>query len=358
MKRLSKPMETMIKGATEHHVRVDGEIVRSGYIVFGSTNTIVALMERGVCTPAMSAMEGNYGFHWLTDDGLSIRASLVYDDMSDADRIAEDARISAREAAIVADNVAMSEDHPAVSDTITDVPSIAELTTRDLLDGSEAAEARISARLADVMALYPFPMEAADFDRMNADLEGADIEGENAREIAAEREEAMEQMRADASDCDDCKGDHDTIVTCRIHRNVHAYSEHIDSLMLSELEASKLDPDATIEVGQHRLDAEKIIERVITADDVMVRLPRGNLVSMAYLNTMRRIHADSLVRYDAWKTKQYAVIADTPNLFALIDGVLEAGKISFGYADREKRRIRNITRPKLGSKRKPSKNRR
>lgn len=275
MKRLSKPMETMIKGATEHHVRVDGEIVRSGYIIFGSTNTIVALIDRGVCTPAMSAMEGNYGFHWLTDDGLSIRASLVYDDMSDADRIAEDARISAREAAIVADSVAMSEDHPAVSDTITDVPSIAELTTRDL-----------------------------------------------------------------------------------IHRNVHAYSEHIDSLMLSELEASKLDPDATVEVGQHRLDAEKIIERVITADDVMVRLPRGNLVSMAYLNTMRRIHADSLVRYDAWKTNQLSVIADAPNLFALIDGVLEAGKISFGYADREKRRIRNITRPKLGSKRKPSKNRR
>src|SRR5688572_29398929 len=40
-KKLSKPMEDMVKGAEVHDVSVNGEIVRRGYIVAGRLNTIV-----------------------------------------------------------------------------------------------------------------------------------------------------------------------------------------------------------------------------------------------------------------------------------------------------------------------------
>lgn len=317
--KLSKTMEDMIKAATLHQERVtddiiSGDVVIHGMRVMGRTNTIVALLDRGLVTAEKA------GCNWLTEDGLAVRAALTGESL-DAPPFHE-----------LGDDVT-PEDHPTESDMITG-----------------ARDAWINAREAAI---------EADNARLAAGLDDESVEPE-----------VMEQMRADATDCDDCKGDHDAHVPCRIHRDPIAYSKHVDALM-SDVLTNELPGDAerawdaenaAMEAASVRDEYEgesvaEIINRVITADDIMIKTDR-TFVSMNYLNTMRRIHADRADRRNRWKTLQATVIADMPNLFELIDAVYAEGKITFKQVDRERRRIRIITRPTLGSKHKPSKSRR
>ncbi len=66
MKKLTATMETMIKGAVFHEVRQDGIVARSGYIIAGRSNTVVALIDRGLATTSDAV---NLGLNWLTEDG-------------------------------------------------------------------------------------------------------------------------------------------------------------------------------------------------------------------------------------------------------------------------------------------------
>lgn len=74
MKKLSPAMETMVRGATRHQVRQGGRVVHTGMMVTGRTNTLVALIERGLITTMTGA---TFGEHWLTESGMEIYASLT-----------------------------------------------------------------------------------------------------------------------------------------------------------------------------------------------------------------------------------------------------------------------------------------
>lgn len=330
--KLSKPMEDMVRGAEIHGVRVNGEVVRRGYIVAGRGNTVVALMARDICTAATAE---HYGLHWLTDDGLEMRAELVYGNMSDADRATEDARINAREAAIEADNARLAEDHPMMSDMIT----VASATTLDIIDGSEAAEARMSARLADVLAAHPFPV-AGDSelthstDDMPLDLEAqwragilADLETEDAREIAAEREEALAEVDFYPSPME-----------ARDFDMMNADMERRD--LVSELDRDPM-----------------IIHRTLTDDDIMIMTRKGILVSQAFMNMAYRIRAYNAQHRAAWKQMQEVMASMPTDPFAHADAMVVRGEMTFRQADKSKRILGQIIRPTVGPKRKPSKHR-
>lgn len=150
MKKLSKPMEDMIKGAARHDVRVNGKIVKRGFIVAGRSGTIVALMDRELVTGSDT---GNYGANWLTADGIKVWEELTGKSALNTMILGPDVT-----------SVIESEDHPTESDMITD----------DMRGEAEKT-----------------------FDVENAAAERADIEAEHMREIMAEREEAMDNWHDD-----------------------------------------------------------------------------------------------------------------------------------------------------------------
>lgn len=382
--KLSKTMEDMIKAATLHEVRgedatISGEITYHGMRVVGRSNTIVALLDRGLVTFELA------GCHWLTEDGLAVRAELTGESLEAPSfpSLGEDVT---------------PEDHPTESDMITGTERQAHAET---MAQSAAMQHYRNATSEDVsISAYDSPQYRASKELMMLtgtmaypDLTGEEVyelihsfnEGESLRDLVdiyrfgrdsarlddeSVEPEVMEQMRVDSTGCDDCKGDHDVLVPCRIHRDPIAYSEHIDALM-SDVLTNELPGDAerawdaenaAMEAASIRAEYEgesvaEFINGVITADDIMVKTPR-TFVSMNYLNTMRRISEDRRVGMARWRTVQQSLIEDRVNLFALIDSVVEAGKIGFGMADREKRKIMNTCRPTIGVKHKPSKRKR
>lgn len=426
-KKLSVPMEDMIKGAALHSIRVDGIVIKAGLIVAGRPGTLVALIDRDLVTTSDA---GNYGMNWLTDEGLKVYAELtggtymprevpgfpVPDTMTHVVTdptvtVADVLPVQHREMEAWLREHPVSEDHPTESDMITDVERQAHAEAEVNDSKRRAVEAWLlnyawmgtdeqkAATVACIMAQDDWQSVDWVAERFESAQSGDDTQERitgNEFALSALYEchegphidgcadnvlpfddsacepEVTEQMRADATDCDDCKGDHDTIVACRIHRDPVAYTEHIDSLILelspmtdqyADYSTNELPGDAerawdaenaAMEAASIRAEYEGEFD---DDDDVMVKTPR-TFVSMNYLNTMRRIHADRAISRDKWKDRQYGVIADRVNLFALIDSTHAAGKISFGMADREKRKIRNITRPTLGCKHKPSKSRR
>jgi hypothetical protein len=399
MRKLSKPMEDMVKGAEIHEVRVNGEVVRRGYIVAGKTNTIIALLDRGICTPAMSAMEGNYSFHWLTRDGMEVWSELTGKSASlaivecaaarhYANATSDDAEISfyqgtaymsSKQALMDAAEMAFpditvdefyalfcesyspgdladivdifranraTEDHSMPSDMIT---------AADIIDGSEAAEARMSARLADVLAANPYPAQVTvkpwlvlatdneDYDTHELpgdaeriwDAENAALEGDSiTAELEAERlaQETEDRAAFDAETA--------------------AQDELIRQGAEMDRRAERRDP-----LSEPDHDPMMLLPRVITDNDAMIWTGR-TYVSKAYLNTMRRIGGESRDSIMAWRSRQYDSRLTMVDDFHVLDMMVDEGTMPFGKADRRKRIIRNMCRPHIGAKRKPSKNRR
>ncbi len=381
MKKLSVAMEDMIKGAEIHEVRVNGEIVRHGYMVAGRTNTIVALIDRGLITTSDA---GNYGINWLTPAGMQVWSELTGNDLpvirpgfraidpasgrfrgsegpsisdSDAAAMWADRGISPRSLALAIEGGAvLIPDDVFASEVIASVPvgvslaasilhgDVSVVSSADMWILDETADtvnivaagmaagqmirawdaahavnasedhpvsgmitdARIKVRDWMYMA-HSVPMEAADFDRMNADAERADLEAENAREIAGEREEAMEDW-------------HD--------RNSVA-------------------------------DRFDVIEEAFHTERLMIVSDKGVIVSRAYVNTMSRIAAMNRAARAQWAMMRDIVTRTTDaDFWADIDAAVAAGKVSFRNADKGKRITRQIIRPTLGARIKPSKRRR
>jgi hypothetical protein len=349
MKKLSKPMEDVVKGATVHHVQVGGEVVRCGYIVAGNVNTIVALMDRGVCTASDAA---NHGLNWITDDGMKVWESLTgksallaivecaavrhYANATSDDaeiayylspayvaskRALLDAAVlafpdlserefndlfgesySPGDLADIVDNfradrdAMLSEDHPTESDMITDVPN----TVVDYIN-TELDAAMI---VADIMAVDEQIRQGAELDeRLTSDDRG--------------RFEIMEAADFDRMNADLERAD-------------------IESEYMSE-----------------------IIEEAYREGALMIMTRKNVIVSQSYMNTMRRIADVKRADHAKWAFMRDMVAnAVDKDLFAELDADVAAGKMTFRNADQGKRIARKIIRPTLGSKHKPSKNRR
>jgi hypothetical protein len=321
VKKLSGPMEDMIKGAEVHETRINGKIVRRGYMVAGRSNTIVALIDRGLITTSDA---GNHGINWLTESGLVVLHDLTGVEVPGMDDMPVFLPNGFRD-------VPMSEDHPADScndcesgqtcpehcthrggTNSTPCPRHDVASEDHPADSGMITDAPVEVR-DWVHVAHSVPMEAGDFDRMNADAERADLDSENVREFAAEREEAMDDW--------------------------HERNSVVDYI-------------------NTELDAAMIFVEAMSDDRLMTLTSKGVFVSRAYINVMSRIAAMSADRMQLWRAHQADVIRETPNLFALLDAMHREGTITFGKADKEKRKIRNTCRPCLGVKRKPSKHHR
>lgn len=292
--KLSEPMIKMISGAEIHEVWVNGEIVRRGYMIAGRSGTIVALMDRGICTASSAEF---HGMNWLTELGLVALTSLTGTEVPSMDDMPVYLNTT-------------SEDHPTQSDMITDTRD-AWINRREA--AIEADNARMGAEWDDVAAgeehyesLNPetneLPYDAERiFDMENAALEGADIRAEYEAEVAEEsRNAVVDYMNAE-------------------------------------------------------LDVAMLIAEIMADDRLMYYTPKGVFVSGNYVETMRRISGERAAKMLEWQATRDEIVAGG---FGHIDRLLDSGTITYGHADRMKRKIRVMARPHIGAKRKPSSSKR
>jgi hypothetical protein len=269
--KLSEPMKTMIRDAARHTVRMNGKIVRRGWIIAGRVGTVVAIMDRGLATAQTAE---TYGQHWLTEAGEAER-NMILGSLVNPDAAADAARRDALAAEMARD---------MGSDTVADA------------DIPEATPEQAQAALAEFRARRDAERVAFDADTAAVDeliAQGADID-----------------RRAES-------GSDVTVAEASWHAPMH-----------------------------------------IPADDVMIKVGR-TFVSQAYLNTMRRVRADRASLAWKWADMRQAMtyVVENKDWYAELESMVALGAISFRGADKSRRIIRNIVRPTMGPKRKPSKRR-
>lgn len=361
-----KLSETMIKAI---------ELGQYGNTIIGNSNTMAALVGRGLIGPGRSEHVltelGHQAYEAITgrtdsrDRLLNAAAEIHYANATSEDGgrsfyTSETYRASARAVTEIAERMFPGIEHETVHALLADSSgdSLARMIRDHLADRALCA-AQDAAELAseDHRAEPDMITDARDA-RINA--REAVIEADNAR-LAAEwddvsvGEEHYESLNLETNEL---PGD---IERAWDAENAAAERRDIESEYEAEAEAEKAEVDAIEAARIAAYDAKLIdglVSDLLSDDRLMWLTPKGVFVSNNYVNTMRRIGEVARVNASGFELRRQHMIDDAPNLFALIDDVFSQGKITFGEADREKRRIRAFCRPSLGSKRKPSGKRR
>lgn len=262
-----------------------------GTVPDGTAGTIKALAARGL----VEKIEGS-SLSILNAAGLAVRAAILN--------------------GLNAYEVPASEDHPAMSDMITDPWDAPKLETLDLVPIMKCRRCK-----------------------------------DSGREPGSWREDCTVCKSPDPQ-CY-CSNDSEICPNCNGHE-FRGDAERTYDVENAAAEAADIRAEYEAE-----LMSELVSE--ILADDALMHLtPKGIFVSGSYMNTMRRLAAVKRSDASGFALQRQHMIDEAPNLFALIDRVLESGEITFGEADREKRRIRAHCRPSVlaGRKHKPSAKRR
>ncbi len=343
MKKLSKPMEDVVKGATVHHVQVGGEVVRCGYIVAGNVNTIVALMDRGVCTASDAA---NHGLNWITDDGMKVWESLT----------GKSALLAIVECAAVRHYANATSDDAEIAYYLS--PAYVA-SKRALLDAAVLAFPDLSEReFNDLFGESYSPGDLADIvDNFRADRDA----------MLSEDHPTESDMITDVPN---------TVVDY-INTELDAAMIVADIMAVDEQirQGAELDERLTSDhicgTGSESVcgacivnetddrDRFDMIEEAYHEGALMILTSKNVIVSQSYIATMSRIADVKRVDHAKWAFMRDMVAnAVDKDLFAELDADVAAGKMTFRNADQGKRIARKIIRPTLGSKHKPSKNRR
>ncbi len=235
--KLSIPMETMIKEAAFHEVRQNGIVVRSGYVIAGKSNTVVALISRKLATTSDAE---NFGLNWLTEDGEDVYRGFA--------------------------NIVIDEHSAAMG------PDLGDDVASSIDD--------------DVTATNELPGDA---------------------ELAAYADE--------------------------------------DAATYAEILAEQ-DTD------------EEWVTRLIQTLDAYVYTSKKIFVSkINYINVMRRVRAERVARDVAVNMLRADMVPWMDDMFAGLDDMVTDGRKTWQAVDKAKRRIRQMTRPSIGPKRKRSKSR-
>lgn len=349
MKKLSKPMEDMIKGAVLHEVRVDGIVVMHGLMVAGRVGTIVALIDRELITTSDA---GHYGLNWLTDEGIKVYAELTGES------------VEAPSYPSLGDDVT-PEDHQAAPDMITEM---------DCYVCGKSADTEILFKNGTRLGLCESVMcrEVADDEGMifidvigghDINERAARIHAETADDYINAREAAIEADNARlAAEWDDVAAGEEHYESMNPETNeLPGDAERIFDMENAALEGADIRAEYEAEVAEesrHAAIVDELIAEIYADDRPMFLTSKGSFVSGSYVNTMRRIAGESRNSILAWRSRQYESRLTMDDDFHVLDMMVDEGTISFGRADRYKRVIRATCRPRIGAKRKPSKNRR
>lgn len=346
MKKLSKPMEDMVKAAEIHEIRINGEIVRHGYIVAGNANTVVALMGRGVCTASDAA---NHGFHWITDDGMKVWAELTGNDLpviKPGFRAIDPATGQFRDSGMPASPVITDAD-------AAEMWADRGISARSLALAIEGGMALLPAdvRVSEVLACVPAGVALAESILRGevSSVSGADMW------ILDETVDAVNAVSAGIA-----IGQIERAWDAAMSEDHLTVSDMItDIIAIDEQIRQDVELDERLTSDVRDRDRFDIITEAFDRGRLMIMTRKNVIVSQSYIATMARIADVKRVDHAKWAFMRDMVAnAVDKDLFAELDTDVAAGKMSFRNADKGKRIARKIIRPTLGCKHKPSKKRR